>query len=112
MDLCGQVMSCHAMPVFHGMGLLQIALAVSASRSVYRCSNKYAAVYRSGYGGLQTSLPSCPAKSTECIRRNDGYKLLNWSCCSHIFGGTRPFFSFGVILFDGVYRLGHVVPLL
>ncbi|KAI9459305.1 acetyl-CoA synthetase-like protein [Russula earlei] len=30
MDLCGQVMSCHAMPVFHGMGLLQIALVPSA----------------------------------------------------------------------------------
>ncbi|KAH9955362.1 acetyl-CoA synthetase-like protein [Russula dissimulans] len=30
MDLCGQVMSCHAMPVFHGMGLLQIALVPSS----------------------------------------------------------------------------------
>ncbi|KAI9433075.1 acetyl-CoA synthetase-like protein [Lactarius indigo] len=29
MDLCGQIMSCHAMPVFHGMGVLQIALVVS-----------------------------------------------------------------------------------
>ncbi|KAI0249337.1 acetyl-CoA synthetase-like protein [Lactifluus subvellereus] len=29
MDLCGQIMSCHAMPVFHGMGLLQIALVPS-----------------------------------------------------------------------------------
>ncbi|THH19547.1 hypothetical protein EW146_g1644 [Bondarzewia mesenterica] len=28
MDLCGLVMSCHAMPVFHGMGLLQLALVV------------------------------------------------------------------------------------
>lgn len=30
MDLCGQIMSCHAMPVFHGMGVLQIALVVCA----------------------------------------------------------------------------------
>ncbi|KAI0272871.1 acetyl-CoA synthetase-like protein [Russula aff. rugulosa BPL654] len=30
MDLCGQIMSCHAMPVFHGMGILQIALVPSA----------------------------------------------------------------------------------
>jgi hypothetical protein len=30
MDLCGQIMSCHAMPVFHGMGVLQIALVVRA----------------------------------------------------------------------------------
>lgn len=29
MDLCGQIMSCHAMPVFHGMGVLQIALVPS-----------------------------------------------------------------------------------
>ncbi|KAI9464124.1 acetyl-CoA synthetase-like protein [Lactarius psammicola] len=29
MDMCGQIMSCHAMPVFHGMGVLQIALVVS-----------------------------------------------------------------------------------
>ncbi|KAI0062574.1 acetyl-CoA synthetase-like protein [Artomyces pyxidatus] len=29
MDLCGLVMSCHAMPVFHGMGLLQLAIVVS-----------------------------------------------------------------------------------
>ncbi|KAI0318669.1 acetyl-CoA synthetase-like protein [Amylostereum chailletii] len=29
MDLCGSIMSCHAMPVFHGMGLLQLGLVVS-----------------------------------------------------------------------------------
>jgi hypothetical protein len=41
MDLCGQVMSCHAMPVFHGMGLLQIALVVSATYSRYFHSNGF-----------------------------------------------------------------------
>ncbi|KAI9459309.1 acetyl-CoA synthetase-like protein [Russula earlei] len=30
MDFCGQVMSCHAVPVFHGMGTFQIAVAPSA----------------------------------------------------------------------------------
>jgi hypothetical protein len=34
MDLCGQIMSCHAMPVFHGMGVLQIALVVRAAYSI------------------------------------------------------------------------------
>ncbi|KAI0265422.1 acetyl-CoA synthetase-like protein [Gloeopeniophorella convolvens] len=28
-DLCGHIMSCHAMPVFHGMGVLQICLVPS-----------------------------------------------------------------------------------
>ncbi len=35
-DLCGQIMSCHAMPVFHGMGLLQIALVVSLVCDLFR----------------------------------------------------------------------------
>jgi hypothetical protein len=39
MDLCGEIMSCHAMPVFHGMGVLQIALVVSATYSEYFFSN-------------------------------------------------------------------------
>ena len=38
MDLCGQIMSCHAMPVFHGMGILQIALVVRALCSHCRVS--------------------------------------------------------------------------
>ncbi|KAI0298355.1 acetyl-CoA synthetase-like protein [Multifurca ochricompacta] len=29
MDLCGQIMSCHAMPVYHGMGVLQLPLVAS-----------------------------------------------------------------------------------
>ena len=41
MDLCGQVMSCHAMPVFHGMGVLQIALVVSATSSGCFHSNNF-----------------------------------------------------------------------
>jgi hypothetical protein len=41
MDLCGQIMSCHAMPVFHGMGLLQIALVVSETYSRYFRSNGF-----------------------------------------------------------------------
>jgi len=41
MDLCGQIMSCHAMPVFHGMGLLQIALVVSAACSGYSNFNYF-----------------------------------------------------------------------
>lgn len=28
-DFCGQIMSCHAMPVFHGMGVLQIAIVAT-----------------------------------------------------------------------------------
>jgi hypothetical protein len=31
MDLCGEIMSCHGTPVFHGMGVLAIALVVSAT---------------------------------------------------------------------------------
>ena len=41
MDLCGQVMSCHAMPVFHGMGVLQIALVVSTTSSGCFHSNSF-----------------------------------------------------------------------
>lgn len=39
MDLCGEIMSCHAMPVFHGMGVLQIALVVSVTYSEHFLSN-------------------------------------------------------------------------
>ena len=67
MDLCGQVMSCHAMPVFHGMGVLQIALVVSATSSGYFLFQQFSAVYWSGNGSLQAGLPSRSAKPSERI---------------------------------------------
>jgi hypothetical protein len=59
------------MPVFHGMGVLQIALVVSATYSKYFLSKHFAAVCWSGDGGIQASIPSCPAESSERIGRDD-----------------------------------------
>lgn len=54
MDLCGQIMSCHAMPVFHGMGVLQIALVVSMACGLFRVIHleHFSAVCWGGDGGL------------------------------------------------------------
>lgn len=41
MDLCGQIVSCHAMPVFHAISLLQITLVVSAMSSSHFHSNDF-----------------------------------------------------------------------
>jgi len=41
MDLCGHIVSCHAMPVFHAISLLQITLVVSAISSKHFHSNKF-----------------------------------------------------------------------
>jgi hypothetical protein len=72
MDLCGQIMSCHAMPVFHGMGVLQIALVVSVACGLFRVNRfqHFSAVCWSGDGRLQTSIPSRFAKSSERIGRD------------------------------------------
>ena len=73
MDLCGHIMSCHAMPVFHGMGVLQIALVVSRACGLFRVahSKHFSAVYWIGDGRLQTSIPSRFAKSSERTGRDD-----------------------------------------
>jgi hypothetical protein len=45
---------------------------------------RVSAVCRSGDGGLQASLPSCLAKSSERIGRDDLNELLNRSSCANI----------------------------
>jgi len=86
MDLCGEIMSCHAMPVFHGMGVLQIALVVSPACDLFRVIHfhLFSAICWSGDGRLQTSIPSRFAKSSERIGRDDCNQLLDWSGCSYI----------------------------
>jgi hypothetical protein len=61
------------MPVFHGMGILQIALVVSMACGLCRVIHfqHFSAVCWSGDGRLQTSIPSRFAKSSERIGRDD-----------------------------------------
>jgi hypothetical protein len=61
------------MPVFHGMGVLQIALVVSVTCGLFRVVyfQRFSAVCWSGDGRLQTSIPSRLAKSSERIGRDD-----------------------------------------
>ena len=49
---------------------------------------QFSAVCWSGDGGLQASLPSCPAKPPERIGGYDDNKLLDWSSCTNIPRGT------------------------
>ena len=49
---------------------------------------RVSAVCRSGDGGLQASLPSCPAKPSERIGRDDHNELLDRSSCANISRST------------------------
>ena len=114
MDLCGQIVSCHAMPVFHAISLLQITLVVSAISSAHIHCQHFSAVYWIGDGGLQASLPSCPAKSSERIRGNDHDKMLYRSICADISRGNVDAGQSPVICLSlkGISRLGLATPLL
>jgi len=111
MDLCGQIVSCHAMPVFHAISLLQITLVVSAIPSSQFPSQQFSAVCWIGDGGLQASLPSCPAKPSERIRGDDRDEMLDRSSCASIHRGSvdNPLFIY--FSFEVISRLGLVTPL-
>jgi hypothetical protein len=114
MDLCGQIVSCHAMPVFHAISLLQITLVVSVTSSGHFTCQHFSAVYWIGDGGLQASLPSCPAKSSERIRGDDHDEMLDRSICADVPRGNVNTVQSLVICFSlkGIYRLGLATPLL
>ena len=79
------------MPVFHGMGVLQIALVVSAACDLFRVihSHCFSAICWRSDGRFQTGIPSRFAKSSERIGGDDCNQLLDWSSCSYIPRSTR-----------------------
>jgi hypothetical protein len=114
MDMCGQIVSCHAMPLFHVISILQITLVVSVTSSSHFPCQQFSAVYWIGDGGLQASLPRCPAKSSERIRWDDHHEVFDRSICPDIPRGNVDTIQCLVICFSlkGISRLGLATPLL
>ena len=114
MDMCGQIVSCHAMPLFHVISILQITLVVSVTSSSHFQCQQCSAVYWIGDGGLQASLPRCPAKSSERIRGDNHDEEFDRSICADIPGGNTNTRQSFVICFSlkGISRLGLATPLL
>lgn len=111
MDLCGQIVSCHAMPVFHAISLIQITLVVSAIPSSVFPFRQFSGVCRIGDGSLQASLPSCAAKPPERVRGDDRDEVLDRSSCSSIHRGNVVITCLFGFSFKVISRFGLVTRL-
>ncbi|KAI0045616.1 acetyl-CoA synthetase-like protein [Auriscalpium vulgare] len=58
LDLCGLIMSCHAMPVFHGMGIIQICIVVSSGVEMAVFKPAFPAVMPNPQNVLEASIVS------------------------------------------------------
>jgi hypothetical protein len=115
MDLCGQIMSCHAMPVFHGMGILQIALVVSVACGLCRVIH-FSNISQPSAGVVMAVFePAFPAVSPNPQNVLEGMIATNCSigAAAPTFLEVRRLFLVDKLLnrmFMG--RLGHAILLL
>ena len=72
---------------------------------------QFSAVCWIGYGSLSSGLSSCPAKSSEHIRRHGHNELLHHTNCADVPRGNVDSPSFVGFPLEAVERLGLATPL-